>query len=131
MTKKLPLEVKIIRGAKRLLNEKGWTQASYAEDSEGNSIYWDSKKAVCFCVSGALYRSAHGVHYNCEHSDFSEKEEAVDRVFELMGDVLYGIDVPFFNDNAKTTKEKVISVLDTVEERILKGQGTFAEMGGI
>lgn len=49
--------VDILRAARELIAEpEKWTQGAYARDIEGLSTNESSRRAVCFCSSGAVYR---------------------------------------------------------------------------
>jgi hypothetical protein len=39
------------------LVEAGWTQGSWAQDSNGACVDWDAKEAVSFCAVGAIMRA--------------------------------------------------------------------------
>lgn len=53
-----PEAVAVLTKVERLLVEKGWTQAVMARDSAGYSVSEDDDRATCFCLYGALWRTA-------------------------------------------------------------------------
>jgi hypothetical protein len=51
---------RILRGARKLLIEKGWTQGEFARDANGhpvfsNAFYEDSGRIACYCLTGAAF----------------------------------------------------------------------------
>lgn len=47
----------ILREARRLIAEVGWTQHEFARDAGGNLVRYASPKAACFCAIGAARRA--------------------------------------------------------------------------
>lgn len=50
--------IEILKRARSLLEEKGWTQEVEARDSLGRKVNPTSDSAVCFCTIGAIRRAA-------------------------------------------------------------------------
>jgi hypothetical protein len=49
-------ELQVLETARELI-EKGWTRGAEARDEYGNAKGWKSKKAVCFCAIGAIWKA--------------------------------------------------------------------------
>lgn len=47
----------LLKEARAIIDEKGWTQGAYARDDRGAFIDVTSSRAVCFCTLGALRRA--------------------------------------------------------------------------
>lgn len=47
----------ILQEALQILQERGFTQGSYAKDSHGQPVQWDDPNACSFCSSGALHKA--------------------------------------------------------------------------
>lgn len=54
MADKKEQAIQLLKGAKRLLIEKGWTRHHYARNKDGKSESVVSSDAQCFCSVGAL-----------------------------------------------------------------------------
>lgn len=91
----------ILKDAKELI-EKGWTQGCMARDSHGIYALYDSKEAVCFCITGALWRVGQG-------------EDVVIPLIRLMQHAA-GIPedrfISSWNDEAERTQEEVVALFD-------------------
>lgn len=55
--KKNKSALQILTGALALV-EKGWTRHTSARDKNGDLCAYDSRRAVCWCASGAVNRSS-------------------------------------------------------------------------
>lgn len=97
----------ILIDAKQLLIDKGWTQGSFAKDTNGMPVHHYRDTAVCFCLAGAVRRANDGVSGNFT--------EVADILADLIPDVYEG-EVACFNDDESTTKDDVLAVLDKAIE---------------
>ncbi len=82
--------------AERLLMEKGWTQRAFARHINGNSIGYNSKNAVCFCVIGAILAA------------YKNEDDAIKKLSNFLV-----IDIAAWNDDPARTKEEVCAALRT------------------
>ena len=101
MTKKLPEAVKIIRCAKRLL-KKGWTKTYFARNIKNEKCLSTDKKAVCWCMLGALNRAS-----GHKWQMFISKSN----IYKVFGEQA----MCDFNDNANSVEE-VLSALTHLED---------------
>ncbi len=46
--------VEILRAARQLLIDRGWTQGTFARDAKGARTLYDAPDAVCYCSLGAI-----------------------------------------------------------------------------
>jgi hypothetical protein len=91
--------VAVLREARRLIAEVGWTQGAYARDAVGTTISPAREDATCFCMEGALRRASR------DRGLFDAAEGVIlDKCGELT--------IPSFNDAPDRTKDEVLSVLD-------------------
>ena len=101
---------KVLREARRLIAEVGWTKGEYARDVAGESVWPTNTGAVCFCSVGAIKRarikvggardngfveaidvllaavgdgSGNVVRWNDSRSDVSEVLAAFDKAIEI------------------------------------------------
>lgn len=94
----------ILKEARRLIAEKGWTQGVYARHANGNLIDPMEGNAACFCSLGAIWKVG-GI---LEHA-FA--------VIALEG--VIGISLAEWNDDPSRTKEEVLAAFD---EAIRRGE---------
>lgn len=94
--------VEILKEARKLLIEKGWTQAAYARDINGYRVSPRSTDAVCFCSIGAIQHV---------HGSWGVPERFLTRASEHA----YW-SVPVWNDKPGRTKEDVIALFDKAIE---------------
>ena len=74
MTKK-EKAIEIIQAARQILSEpEYWTKDELAKDSSGYSCDAESNDAECFCLAGALYRSAIDLGYIGSNTDEHDNE---------------------------------------------------------
>lgn len=99
--------VEILKGAKALLETKGWTQGGFGRDASGVVVgLYNLSDANCFCGVGAAIVSAQTYSI-----PYAKAWEALSRAV--------GYNFPVFNDAPGRTKEEVLAVFDkaiTAEE---------------
>lgn len=96
--------LKVLVSARELLSdEKRWTKGNMARDAAGADVNPRGKKAVCWCVVGAVMKSPLGRLY---------QGDAIDRIYRVVGGSIGG-----FNDAPTTTHADVLRVLDAAIER--------------
>ena len=112
----------ILKEARALLAEKGWTQETFARDADGNWCDPFENNASCFCVTGALERAS----LQCtEKFKRIEKEFFMRSVCNDISKILihsesvkekikeYGdLSLAEWNDMDGRTQKEVIEVLD-------------------
>ena len=107
MTKK-EKAIEIIQAARQILSEpESWTKDELAKDSSGYSCDAESNDAECFCLAGALYRSAIDLGYIGSNTDEHDNEEE----WEIINEEI----VKLFQDNFP--KHKQITDLMTTLNR--------------
>ena len=87
--------------------ERGWTQGTFARDQNGAPVNEYDSSAVCWCASGAISRAFP------ESYDLSIQRQLSDAIEHITRK-----QIVIWNDNAKTTKEQVISVVKEAEQKI-------------
>jgi len=92
--------VEILKGAKALLETKGWTQGAYARGKSGRVVK-QPRNAVCFCGIGAISVAAGG---NTDDDLGYDAYKALERIV--------GSGFPHYNDAPGRTKEEVLAVFD-------------------
>lgn len=92
--------VDILKGAKALIETKGWTQHTSARNASGGVVPPTSKTATCFCGLGAI--NAAGA------DDFAHVVLAAEALERQINDDWF----PNFNDAHGRTAEEVIAVFD-------------------
>ena len=90
MTKK-EKAIEIIQATRQILSEpESWTKDELAKDSFGYSCDAESNDAECFCLAGALYRSAIDSGYigsnTDEHDNEAEWEIINEEIIQLFQD---------------------------------------------
>jgi len=98
--------IEILSGARELVRE-GWTQGTFARDSNGTACIVLHRDAVVFCVIGAMVRAAGGMTAAWREA-FAAFREPIDGP------------VPYWNDNVSF--EEMVAHFDetiaTVKSRI-------------
>lgn len=98
--------VEILRKAKALIDApEKWTQRQYARNHAGDPICVLDDSATCFCVVGALARSAEVEPHEIEGGPF----------FDLLRDACGG-GVISFNDREYTCHDDVMAIFDRAIE---------------
>lgn len=91
--------------------EKGWTQDTMARDKRGLSVPFQSSRAVCWCLQGAMFvQTEHGASVDdiCAALSFLAKLLPVER---KNGDTP-STQVARFNDHIIKSKEEALEWLD-------------------
>lgn len=88
--------IEILKGARALI-EKGWCQGRYATDTNGAPASERSDNAVCFCISGALFRLGAGAGAPASYA----VRAAIDYAYLVA-----------WNDKRGRTKEQVLAAFD-------------------
>jgi len=106
--------LELLREAKRLIEEKGWTQGDFARNSRGNGVSVVSRTATCFCAFGALQANAvgHAASYiaACDILEACLPEKSV----------------VSYNDHPTTTKADILALYDRAIERAERMETTGA-----
>lgn len=95
----------VLMEARRLIDEKGWTQNTFARDKSGEPVVPDAYCAVCFCSTGAIARAA-------QDDDLLVRMEARRRLRAVIDS-----SIPDWNDNPERTKDQVLAAFDQAIER--------------
>lgn len=114
----------ILRVARRLIDEIGWTQGAFARTRHGNPIGPEQPNAACFCAAGAVRRAAHEVGAGARLEEWSKAFLALEAVSQNSVVVtlqkLKGADVgdgiAEFNDYPGQVKECVLHLFDRAIE---------------
>jgi len=98
---------KLLMDAKALINTPSrWTRNSYAKDSEGVSVSYKSKNAVCFCTIGALNRVGEGTPvWSWLKAESLLRKVLQDKFCHFGG-------IPLFNDSQYTAHADVMKLYD-------------------
>jgi hypothetical protein len=100
-----PTVLDVLREARRLLAEVGWTQGAMGRDANGTRLYlWDEGEPtpVCYCLAGAISVASGGPRTTA----YRDARRA------LLGFLRYGLAV--WNDAPSRTREDVLALLDRV-----------------
>lgn len=88
--------------ARRLINN-GWSQKTFARDSNGKMCDWKSEEAKSFCTIGAIYKST-----NCDADICREALNTLQRQL----DQFVGYMLAHYNDNRGRKKGEVLDLFD-------------------
>lgn len=97
---------KLLREVRARL-DKGWCQRSLARDSAGHAVDLSSKRAVSFCMIGAIWSTT---------ASLSERDALCERLRSSLPKKTRATSVSQFNDMSTTTKRKVLNVVDRALE---------------
>lgn len=86
--------------AELLASPERWIKNSWAKDAEGNAMFGNNPKAVCFCLGGAIHRIYGELNPIERSSDFVIDSEAYAKLRSLLN-----INPLSFNDAPETTYE--------------------------
>lgn len=89
------------------LIRKGWTQGAFARDRNGEGVYSRDKKAVCWCLSGAIIAG-----FDYEYQRWKYSSSIRKKIKELYG----RDDILSWNDDRNRTKKQVLEVMEEVEK---------------
>ena len=104
--------VEVLVKARQILSkEENWTRGNYARDADGEPVYFDSSKAVCFCSIGAVAASA----LPKLPGQYVVALEALEMVVEPMPIIA-------FNDAESTSHKDVMAMFDLAIESLESGQ---------
>ncbi len=109
----MSMYVTVLKEARRLVDEVGWTRHAEARDANDNVVDWDSADATCFCMVGSIHKAYENVN--------PEVDDGPD-VYDIISDVSHllrssGITehvIIKFNDNQAESKEEVLAAFDAV-----------------
>lgn len=87
---------------------KGWCQQSYAKDASGRDVQFDSERAVCFCMAGAVYRAAG----SWDQGGRSPERLAIDAALSKLNCP----PTTCYNDAEGRTKSEVAAIFDHAKE---------------
>jgi hypothetical protein len=104
--KKQSVTTKILKLARKLLAEKGWTQGEYARDKRQDPVHSDYKGAVCYCALGALAAAGHKLKAP-EHIGWPRAA-----LREAIGVDNDAGSIPDWNDAPERTKRQVLAKFD-------------------
>jgi len=91
--------VKALREARRLI-KKGWSRKAYARDRWRHPVDSSSKRAVCFCATGAINRATWG-------KNFSITEQAETQIKNVISSNGFH-NIVDWNDAMGRTKQEVV-----------------------
>lgn len=111
---KLKTVAGVLRRARRILEENGWTTGTLARNARGNTVSPLSKDAVGFCMLGAI-RATNG--------DSEARLQAGSLVSSIISQATRGKykDVGEFNDT-RSSKKQVLDVLERAENEARKSR---------
>jgi hypothetical protein len=107
-------ELQILIHARELISTPDhWCKGRFAVDSQGKAVTETSERAYAWCLTGALYRSAHdlGYFFATENAFF----RSCARLIRLSSSLSYNAysGVMSYNDNVLTTHQDILDLLDT------------------
>jgi hypothetical protein len=91
--------------AQKIEPRRGWTRGWFARDAHRGGIFYANERAVCFCMLGAIKRSA--LEAVGPDGVFGLTNLAVDAVEAVIGHV----DITVWNDDPKRRKRQVLAAL--------------------
>lgn len=96
----------LVRTRELLSDPSHWTKDAYARDEHGDTLLHTSRRAVCWCLSGAvrIQPTYSGTEMHFLRRIVAEKHPG------------FG-NVPAFNDSPSTTHAMVLELLDYAIER--------------
>ena len=90
----------------------GWTQQHYARDEKGIQTFIHDDEATCWCIMGAIYKTANDLRSQARHMCTAEM---VGVLREANG-WEEGYHIPTWNDEPGRTQEEVIAAIETAIE---------------
>lgn len=85
-----------------------WTQNAYARDSDGTPIVSNSPDAVCWCLTGAIYRVITPGSY-LGNPDYLA---ATDALSDALPAHVTSEDLTVWNDTPRRTHQQILNLLD-------------------
>ena len=111
--------VTILKKAKQVLAEKGWTQGAFAHDGRGRLVDYSDRTAVQFCMLGALYYASDVDNVRARsrtafffYPAFYHASRCLTKAVRAATDNSCG-DPTIFNDMPRRTKADCLKVYDT------------------
>lgn len=108
----------IVEGARNILADPArWIKGAQATDASGEIIGSSSSRAVCFCLMGAINRSAYDLFND---QGFMIRLDLAEQALDAVRDSIpigSGF-IPSFNDRRSTTHADVLDVLDRTIARL-------------
>jgi hypothetical protein len=102
-------ETELLKTARSVLADSGWCKHDLAQDEDGRSCTPASKRAVSFCVYGALMKGSVLL------GEAAPRGGAFDSVVRRLNDAAY-IDFVHFNDSIARKKQDVLDLFDRAIE---------------
>lgn len=93
----------VLKEARRLIAEKGWTQSAYHRDADG--VTRSSETAASFCIEGACMRAIGPKPWCDWRSPLAEAIGLRDR-----------LELANWNDRPERTKEEILAAFDRAIE---------------
>lgn len=116
--------LKVIKYARDLLaDENGWTQHTFARNSNREAVSVYDENACSFCLAGAIQRAVYKISGSMDNSSRPEFHycEIINNIYDDVLDVVnYGI--TSWNDNESTSSEDVLKLMDNIIERLEKDE---------
>jgi hypothetical protein len=110
----------ILKKARDLIINKGWTQGEYARDGGKVPVSYDSKWAESFCALGSLYSvidEAQGgigtIHFLAPFQPLCSPHSSIHYLQTVIG---HDFTIVHWNDMPGRTKEQVIDAFDEAIE---------------
>lgn len=109
----------LIKGTIELLSKNDWCRGVYAKDADGNKVDKYDKKAVCFCLGGALMRAEYDLgNYPLKAYD-NYQPELFRRATMLMHEAVReeprgegAMSIADWNDNVCQNKSDALCILN-------------------
>lgn len=112
------------RALAKIADRDHWIKHASARDVKGTSVPIHSRKACCFCITGAVERCA-PANYDESPLDavrwraFEALRDAAAQLYPKRGDV----SLPTFNDDPHTTHLQVVKVFKQAIEAVRENPG--------
>lgn len=94
-------EIEVLREARRLIAEVGWTQGTFARNAGGADVSPRSPQATCFCAAGAIIRANDGCDMGFSSPGISAVEHVIDERW-----------IDAWNDREERTRDEVLAAFD-------------------
>lgn len=103
-------DLEVVRSVRQLLSdERRWTKGWWAKDWSGKDVPVQSKRACCWCLSGAVRRA-------CADLNLDDTNDLINKFSLLIEHRTMGVhcSLPSFNDSPATTHADILAFLDEV-----------------